>query len=68
MCFGGGSTPTPPAPPPPPQYAQAPAAAAVRADTAGRSGGQVGSTILTGGLGDPLLSGNGLGKKTLLGQ
>ncbi len=68
MCFGGSAPAAPPPPPPPPQYAQAPAAAAVRADTATQNAAPQNGTILTGGMGDTTALGNELGKNTLLGQ
>ena len=70
MCFGGSAPPTPAAPaavpPPAPQLAATPTAAAVRASTAQASAQNYGSTLLTGGLGDPVSS-QTLGAKTLLG-
>jgi hypothetical protein len=69
-CMGSSAPPPPPPPPPPPQLPKTPTAAAVRADTIkqniGQGGGQPQSTLLTGGLGDPLS--DKLGKKTLLGS
>jgi hypothetical protein len=69
MCFGGSAPPSPAAPasvpPPAPQLAATPTA--VRASTVRSSGQQYGSTLLTGGLGDPISS-QTLGAKTLLGQ
>jgi len=67
MCFSAPSAPAVAAAPPPPQAAVQPAAAAVRASTAAQSAQQYGSTLLTGGLGDPVSS-QTLGVKTLLGQ
>lgn len=67
MCFGGGSAPAPASPPPPPQYAVAPNAAATRSTVQQQINQQLGSTLLTSGLGDQLNS-NQLGRKTLLGQ
>ena len=71
MCFGGSAPPVPAAsaaaPPPPPQVALSPTPAAVRARTAAKSAALYGSTLLTGGLGDPI-AGQTLGVKTLLGQ
>lgn len=70
-CFGGGSkAPAPTPAPPPPQLAKTPQAAAVRAETANlniaQGGGEKGTTLLTGGLGDTKGL-DKLGKKTLLG-
>ncbi len=71
MCFGGSapSAPAAPAavPPPAPQLAQQASAAQVRSTTAANSAQTYGSTLLTGGLGDPISS-QTLGAKTLLGQ
>ena len=71
MCFGGGGgalpAPVSAAATPPPVPAQVPQAAAVRATTAGSNQRAYGSTLLTGGMGDPISS-QTLGAKTLLGQ
>jgi hypothetical protein len=69
MCFGGGA-PSAPQPAMPPQAAIAPTAPAVRGQLLLTDQRQ-GTTLLTGGLGDPLLgnqlANNQLGRKTLLG-
>jgi len=72
LCGGGGGTPAAPLPPPPPaQLAKTPDAPTVRANTAtqniGQGGGEVKSTLITGGMGDTTGL-DKLGKKTLLGQ
>jgi hypothetical protein len=72
LCGGGSpkAPPPPPPPPPPPQLAKVPQAAAVRNDVAAQNiaqgRGEVTSTLLTGGLGDPIKQ-DKLGRKTLLG-
>jgi hypothetical protein len=70
MCFGGSVPSAPAAPalvaPPPPQAAVLPSATAVRSAVGQAGALKFGSTLLTGGLGDPL-AGDTLGVKTLLG-
>jgi|GEM_PF-6743551 len=71
MCSSAPKAPPPPPPPPPPpQLAKVPQAAAVRNEVANanmaQGGGMPTSTLLTGGLGDPLKK-DKLGQKTLLG-
>lgn len=60
------SAPPPPAIAPPPQMAVSPTAAAVRSTTVAQGQQQFGSTLLNGGLGDPLGS-TKLGSKSVLG-
>ncbi len=71
-CWGGGGGPKDPPPPaPPPQLAKTPDQQAVRNDTASQNvaqgGGQVQSTLLTGGQGAAVDPGM-LQKRTLLGK